>query len=257
MKNILLKVSYDGTDFCGWQRQDKADGGKPLRTVQGELETALSKMLKEPISVNGSGRTDSGVHAFGQTANFLSCYDSIPAENYVLALNGLLPRDIRVLESKEVPLDFHARFNAVCRTYRYFMAVGPSIPAHEMRYIWPLRHQPDLDTLNSMSSCLQGELDFTTFTASGDLCPSKCRFIEKASFYTEGKKIVFEISANAFLWKMVRSIVGSLIYYEHQGKDAKFFSDILYAKDRRLAGPTAPPWGLFLWSVDYNGIRRH
>ena len=149
MKNILLKVSYDGTDFCGWQRQDKADSGKPLRTVQGELEIALNKMLKEPISVNGSGRTDSGVHAFGQRANFLSPYDSIPAENYILALNGFLPRDIRVLESKEVPLDFHARFNAVCRTYRYFMSSGTTVPAHQMRYVWPLRHKPNLETLNS------------------------------------------------------------------------------------------------------------
>lgn len=257
MKNLLLKVSYDGTDFCGWQRQDKADSGKPLRTVQGELEIALNKMLKEPISVNGSGRTDSGVHAFGQRANFLSPYDSIPAENYILALNGFLPRDIRVLESKEVPLDFHARFNAVCRTYRYFMSSGTTVPAHQMRYVWPLRHKPNLETLNSMASCLSGEIDFTTFAAAGDLCPSKCRFIEKAIFYTQEDKIVFEISANAFLWKMVRSIVGSLIYYEHKGKDGKFFSDILYAKDRSLAGPTAPPWGLFLWDVDYDGIRRH
>ncbi len=257
MKNILLTVSYDGTDFCGWQRQDKADAGKSVRTVQAEIETALEKMLKQPVHINGSGRTDSGVHAYGQAANFISPYDSIPADKYVPALNSHLPQDIRIIESREVPERFHARFDAVCRTYRYFIHCGTTPAAHENRYVWSIRRYPDIARLNRMASCLSGEIDCTTFAAAGDQCPSKFRYLEKAVFYPDGDKLVFEISANAFLWKMVRSIVGSLIYYEQQGKDKDFFAEILSARDRSLAGPTAPPQGLFLWNVDFDGVRRH
>lgn len=257
MRNILLTVSYDGSDFCGWQRQDKADAGKPVRTVQGELETALFKMLGQPVALHGSGRTDSGVHAYGQAANFLSPHDSVPPEKYVPGLNSFLPKDIRVRASREVPPDFHARFNAVCRTYRYFMYCGSAPAAHEMRYVWPLRHYPDIQCLNRMASCLHGEIDCTTFAAAADASPSRYRYLEKAVFYADGDRLVFEIAANAFLWKMVRSIVGSLVYYERQGRDAAFFADILASCDRTLAGPTAPPQGLFLWDVDFDGKRRH
>ena len=115
MKNILLTVSYDGTDFCGWQRQDNAPdqgGGEAFRTVQGELEKALAKLCKEPVVVYGSGRTDSGVHALGQAANFYSPFESMPAENYVRAVNAFLPPDVRVTAAREVPETFSARKNA-------------------------------------------------------------------------------------------------------------------------------------------------
>lgn len=257
MKNILLTISYDGTDFCGWQRQDKADAGQPVRTVQGELETALAKLLKQPVAVSGSGRTDSGVHAAGQAANFFSPIDSIPVERYIPALNSLLPDDIRITGSREVPDSFHARFDAVGRTYRYFLHCGPTPSACEMRFVWPIRRYPDVRLLNRMASCLSGEIDCTTFAAAGDVCPSKKRYLEKAVFFADGDKIVFEIAANAFLWKMVRSIVGTLLYYEQQGKTADDFASALAAKDRMLAGPTAPAKGLFLWNVSFSGIRRH
>jgi len=257
MKNILLTVSYDGTNFCGWQRQDKSAAGKPVRTVQGELEKALEKLLKQPVSLIGSGRTDSGVHAYAQAANFYSPIDSIPSEKYLPALNSMLPQDIRIRNSKEVPEHFHSRFSAVCRTYRYFLYCGDSPAAHETKYVWAIHHYPDIKKLNEMASCLHGEIDCTTFAAAGDLSESKNRYLEKAIFYPEGEKLVFEISANAFLWKMVRSIIGSLVYYEKQGKDAIFFENILKAKNRSLAGPTAPHQGLFLWNVDFEGKRRH
>ncbi len=118
MRNILLSISYDGTDFCGWQRQDFADKGKSVRTVQGELEAALEKLLKQKVKLYGSGRTDSGVHAAGQAANFFSPIDSIPPDRYVQALNSFLPHDIRINSSKEVPEEFNARFSATSRTYR-------------------------------------------------------------------------------------------------------------------------------------------
>ncbi|AEE16597.1 tRNA pseudouridine(38-40) synthase TruA [Treponema brennaborense] len=257
MKNVLLTVSYDGTDFCGWQRQDHADRGEPVRTVQAELERALRIMLKTPVALTGSGRTDSGVHAFAQAANFLSPFDSVPPENYVPALNSSLPPDVRVTAAREVPPGFHARFDARMRTYRYFLYCGATPPAHETRYVWPIRRYPDIARLNRMASCLYGEIDCTTFAAAGDPCESKKRYLEKAVFYADGDKLVFEIAANAFLWKMVRSVVGSLVYYEQKGKDADFFAEILRARDRRSAGPTAPPQGLFLWNVDFESCKRH
>ena len=256
-KNIHLTISYDGTHFCGWQRQDKAAAGKPVRTVQGELEKALEKLAKEPVQLIGSGRTDSGVHAYGQAANFYSPIVSMPVESYIPALNSILPKDIRVREARVAEPDFHSRFSAISRTYRYFLYPEATPPAHMMPYVWSLRRRPNLKTLNQMAACLQGELDCTTFAAAGDVSPSKFRYLESAVFYPEGQQLVFEISANAFLWKMVRSIVGSLIYYEAQGKDATFFKEILEKKDRSLAGPTAPPQGLFLWNVSFSGQRRH
>jgi tRNA pseudouridine38-40 synthase len=257
MRNILLTISYDGSGFYGWQRQDRADGGKPLRTVQGELEAALETVHKTAVPLAGSGRTDSGVHAAGQAANFHSPIDSIPVANYVSALNNLLPRDIRIHAAKEVADGFHARFDAVSRTYRYVICCGATPFAYEAPYVWAIRRYPSLAVLNSMSACLQGELDFTTFTAAGDLSRSKSRYIEHAVFYPDGNKLVFEIHANAFLWKMVRSLVGSMLHAEGEGRDAAFFQATLEAKDRFRAGPTAPPQGLFLWQVHFAGVRRN
>lgn len=259
MRNILLTVSYDGTDFCGWQRQDKSDGGKPVRTVQGEIETALEKIHKTHIALTGSGRTDSGVHAFRQAANFFSPIDSIPAANYVPAINAFLPPDIRIVASKEVGEDFSSRFSATSRTYRYFIHTKNPF-ASQMRYVWPIHHEPNLQVLNEMAACLQGELDCATFAAAGDQSLSTCRYIEKASFFrdeNDSDVIVFEICANAFLWKMVRSLTGSLIFFEKSGKDAAYFKEVLDSKDRSRAGPTAPPTGLFLYDVSFEGERRH
>lgn len=264
MRNILLTLSYDGTDFCGWQRQDfkSADGTKPkyVRTVQAEIEKALEKVLKVPTKLYGSGRTDSGVHAQGQAANFFSPIDSMPPEKYVYALNAFLPHDIRINESKEVPEDFNARFSATSRTYRYFIHCGQSPLASEMRYVWPIHRYPDLRVLNEMASHLRGEIDCATFAAAGDQSLSTFRYLDNAVFYpdpTNGERIVFEISANAFLWKMVRSITGSLIAFEKAGRDGDYFKKVLESKNRKMAGATAPAEGLFLWNVAFDGIRRH
>ncbi len=259
MRNILLTVSYDGTDFCGWQRQDKSDKGKPVRTVQGEIEKALEKIHKTHINLTGSGRTDSGVHAFAQAANFYSTIDTIPVEKYIPAINAFLPNDIRIVDSKEVPEDFSSRFSATSRTYRYFIHTGNPF-ASEMRYVWAIHHKPDLEKLNKMASYLRGELDCATFAAAGDASLSTCRYIEDAHFYVDEKNpevIVFEICANAFLWKMVRSLTGSLIFFEKSGKEPEYFKEVLDSRNRKMAGPTAPPTGLFLYSVSFEGERRH
>ena len=259
MRNILLTVSYDGTDFCGWQRQDKSDLGKPVRTVQGEIESALEKLHKQPVKLTGSGRTDSGVHAFAQAANFFSPIDSIPAERYIPALNAFLPDDIRIVGSREVPQDFSSRFSATSRTYRYFIHTGNPF-ASEMRYVWPIHHKPDLEKLNKMASYLRGELDCATFAAAGDASLSTFRYIEDAHFYVEPKNpevIVFEITANAFLWKMVRTLTGTLVMLDRDKKPLDSMEKILAACDRTKAGVTAPPTGLFLYEIKFDGIRRH
>lgn len=260
MRNILLVLSYDGTRFCGWQRQDKSDGGKPVCTVQGEIERVLEKIHKSKVPLQGSGRTDSGVHAYAQAANFFSPVDSIPAERYALALNSLLPSDIRISSSKEVPENFSARFSATKRTYRYFIIPQHKASAAQMPYVWDIAHSPDIDTLNGMASCLKGETDCAVFAASGDKSHSTCRYIEDAHFFYEdlfpdSRALVFEITANAFLWKMVRSVVGSLIQFEKSGKDARYFKSVIESRERKNSGPTAPPQGLFLWNVCFDGIR--
>ena len=227
--------------------------------VQGELEKALQKIHKQQVNLTGSGRTDSGVHAFAQAANFYSPIDSIPVEKYIPAINAFLPNDIRVIGSKEVGEEFSSRFSATSRTYRYFLHTGNPL-ASEMRYVWPIYHKPNLSVLNKMASFLRGELDCATFAAAGDASLSTCRYIEDAHFFVDEKNpeiIVFEITANAFLWKMVRSLTGTLIFFEKSGKNLEFFKQALDSHDRKKAGPTAPPTGLFLYKVSFEGERRH
>ncbi len=259
MTNVLLSISYDGTDFCGWQRQDKSDGGLPVRTVQGELEGAIEKMVKGPAKLYGSGRTDSGVHARAQKANFISPFDSVPSSGYVRALNGFLPQDIRIQSAQIVPQDFNSRFNATSRVYRYFIRTGTVPPlASEMRYVWYQPHELHLDRLNEMASFLRGETDCATFSAAGDQSLSTRRYIDRAAFSADGAgALFFEIEANAFLWRMIRSLVGTFVQLDMKGAAPAAFKEILDSRDRRRALVTAPPSGLFLWDVKFDGIRRH
>jgi len=251
---IQLVVSYDGTDFGGWQRQKNA------RSVQEELEKALATMHGHPVRLTGAGRTDAGVHAMGQVAGFFTDIASIPADRFLLALNKLLPRDIRILASREAPRDFHARFDASRRSYRYFLLCGGTQDAFLQRYAWCLSNQPSIRKLNAMASVIAGEHDFSAFASAKDISVSKCRFIQDSSFWFEGDKLVYGISGNAFLWRMVRSLVGTMIFYEPKCADeaaaAACMADILASRDRKRAGPTAPPFGLFLWDVEY-GPRAH
>ena len=255
-KNILLSISYDGTDFCGWQRQDEQ------RSVQGELETALEKLFGQKINLQGSGRTDSGVHAKAQAANFLCPVDSIPDQNIPKALNNFLPRDVRVNEARAVGQDFSARFSATSRVYRYFILPKQIPCAASSRYVWPIKHQPNIQNLNEMAAVLRGELDCKTFAGAGDASLSTKRYIDKAFFFEEEdsfgqKKIVFEIEANAFLYRMVRSLTGTFIDFDKNKKGAADFKKALISCDRSKAGPTAMPDGLFLWQVKFDGVRRH
>ncbi|AEJ19351.1 tRNA pseudouridine(38-40) synthase TruA [Gracilinema caldarium] len=244
-RNIRLVVAYDGTDFSGWQRQG------PDRSVQGDIEDALFKMHKHPVQLIGSGRTDAGVHAIGQVANFITDISHIPAERFVPALNSILKRDVRILHAEEASLDFHARFDAKSRTYRYHIISGRHAMPHELRYAWQIWRQPNISCLNAYARLLIGETDCSLFASPRDPSLSRCRYISQARFFVAGTTLLFEITANAFLWKMVRSIVGSLLYYEERGYSVEQVQKLMNSRDHTLAGPTAPPEGLFLWNIDY------
>jgi len=248
MRTIKLVIAYDGTDFCGWQKQD---GNTGQRSVQAVIESALAHIHRHPVALTGSGRTDSGVHAAGQVANFHTDIDSIRPDRFVPALNGLLPQDVRVLEAGEVSADFHARFDARLRTYRYFFVCGRHALPHESRYALQLWRYPRIDLLNAYCRNLLGERDCSMFAGAGDSSKSRCRYIARAAFFVDGSRLVFEIGANAFLWKMVRSVAGTFLHYEECGTPPRELEDIIRRGDRSLAGPTLPPHGLFLWKVDY------
>jgi len=244
-RTIRLDLSYDGTDFSGWQRQ------KNVRSVQEEIEKALAVMHGHSVNVTGAGRTDAGVHAARQTAHFRTDIRSIPGERFRLALNKLMPKDVRVLDSREVDPDFHARYDARLRRYKYFVDTARECPPYRARYVWHLRRRLDLSRLNGMTSALIGETEFSAFSSARDPAENRFRFINGASWRREGDLTVFEISANAFLWRMVRSLVGSMVEFEGEGKDASWMRKVLESRDRRLAGMTAPACGLFLWNVEY------
>ena len=245
-RNIRIIAAYDGTGFSGWQCQKE-----PARTVQGELEKALITIHKHPVHITGCGRTDAGVHARGQCANFYTDIKSMDAERFVPALNSLLPRDIRILESTEAPETFHARFDALSRTYRYFFINGRSALPNELPYALQLWRQPDIMLLNSYCRFLKGEFDCTVFSSARDKSASRFRYIFEAGYFRDANFLIFEIRANAFLWKMVRSIAGTLLYYEEKQMDPKEFYAAITSGKRELAGPTLPPEGLFLWNVEY------
>ncbi len=247
LRKIRLLVSYDGSDFFGWQRQGREGG----RTVQGCIEQALASMHKHPVDAYGSGRTDTGVHACGQVLHFHSDIKNIAVQNFVPALNSLLPQDVRVLRAELADPDFHARFSARSRLYRYFIIPNRPARPHELRYAWQIWRKMDLQHLNSLATCLKGEMDCRIFAGSRDKSHSTSRYIWVSRFVQEGNMLVYEIEANAFLYKMVRSIVGSLLHGEQQGLSKAEFSRRLANFDASLVGPTAPAKGLFLWHISY------
>jgi tRNA pseudouridine38-40 synthase len=245
-RTIKLLIAYDGTDFLGWQIQ------KQGRTVQGVLEEALHTMHKEPVSLVGSGRTDSGVHAAGQVAHFATGLDGVPSERFAPALNSSLPPDVKVLQSCEVSPDFHARYSAVNRVYRYYFYPSPLCPPYMQRYAYDIKKRLDINRLNAMASVLVGEHDFTTFATAGEEDQTMIRTITSACFFSSGPHLVFHIAGNGFLRKMVRSIVGTLLELEQSGGSGDDAAAILQSKQRERAGTTAPACGLFLHRVDYH-----
>jgi tRNA pseudouridine38-40 synthase len=242
--NVMLTLAYDGTDFAGWQVQNRQ------RTVQGVLEAALARMLDRPVRVRAAGRTDSGVHAIGQVANFTAPM-TFPAERWAVAINSYLPPDVRVLAARPVAAGFDARRSALARGYRYQLLVGgPGLP-HLRRYCHHVRHRIDLRQMNRAASYLVGEQDFTVFTAARDPSPSKVRRVISAAFHPAPPYIVFRVVATSFLWKMVRSMVGTLLELAAIDAPAADVRRLIEGRRRTDVGQTAPARGLFLERVWY------
>ncbi len=244
-RRIRLLIGYDGYDFCGWQIQPN------VRTVQYELESVLKGVHGHPLRVYGSGRTDAGVHATGQVAHFDSDIASIPAERYELILNSNLPKDVRVYRSEEVPGDFHARFGARKRSYRYVVKQFEDMTPMDQRYCFGVPKLPSLVLLNAYARYIVGIHDFTTFSAAKDTNEIKVREIFQAVWTQNGTSLEFTISGNAFLWKMVRSLVGTMIDLAIEKKEPEVMRAILNSLDRTQVGNTAPPHGLRLERIDY------
>lgn len=242
--NVKLTLAYDGTDFAGWQVQNEE------RTVQGVLEAALARMLDRPVRARAAGRTDSGVHATGQVANF-SAPMTFPAERWAVAINSYLPPDVRVLAACPVAARFDARRSALARGYRYQLLCGGVGLPHLRRYCYHVRQRLDLRQLNRAAGFLVGEHDFTVFAAARDPSPSKVRRVISASFHPSPPYVVFQIVATSFLWKMVRSIVGTLLELAAMDAPASDVRRLIAGRHRAEVGRTAPARGLFLERVWY------
>lgn len=249
MRNIKLTIEYAGTDFNGWQVQSKNQ-----RTVQGELEKAIKRIFKKSSRLIGSGRTDAGVHALGQVANFTTP-SNIPIERIVPALNANLPDDIAVTRAEAVPLNYHAQFSAKRKTYRYTILNRRARTALEHKFCHHIPHTIDLKLLRAEAKHLVGRKDFRSFTAADpaerDKPGSKdtVRTIYKIAIKKSGDFITIDVTANGFLYKMVRNIVGTLLDISSKHLPPGSIKNILKAKSRRAAGTTAPAKGLMLLRV--------
>lgn len=250
-RNIKLVIGYDGTEFSGWQRQ------KHDRTIQGEIEQRLSLMTGQQIDLHGAGRTDGGVHAEGMVANFLS-HSTLPCRDLFRGLNSLLPGSIRIYSVEEVELDFHARFSALGKKYRYTIYTGPVQPPQLRLYSLHVTGKIDTRVMDGCLRLIEGSHDFSSFENSGSRDKSDCsgrgavRTISKAELIRIPTcRLVFQFTGDGFLRNMVRNLVGTLLEAGRGKYSPEKFGEILEAKDRTMAGPTAPAHGLSLQTVLY------
>jgi tRNA pseudouridine38-40 synthase len=249
MRRIKIQLSYDGTDYHGWQVQPG------LRTIQGALEQVISEIEGTPVQVAGSGRTDAGVHALAQVAAF-TIENPIPVENLVRALNRLLARDIRVLKAEEAHPDFHPRFQAKAKTYEYRILRAEICPPFERRYVYHHPYPLRVEEMIAAAPLLEGEHDFTAFAASDDRDDlpgnSKVRTILCSRVAQERDRLIYRVTGSGFLKHMVRNIVGVLLETGKGNVDRVGILARLEPGCGIPPGPTAPARGLYLISVEYD-----
>jgi tRNA pseudouridine38-40 synthase len=272
MPTFKVIVAYDGTDYVGWQRQ--ANGV----SIQALIEESLRALDERDVTVHGAGRTDAGVHALGQVAAF-TVNRSLPAAAVVRAINARLPAAIRVLSAEEVPGDFQPRFAAREKTYRYRIWNADTINPFESRYAWHVAGDLDLPAMRSAAAMLVGRQDFAAFQAAGSPTASTQRSIMTSTIAVgeqapaaavapldgahharcegdepAGVLIVYEVTGDGFLRHMVRTIVGTLVEVGRGRQPVEWVARVLAARERSMAGPTAPPQGLFLMRVGYDAL---
>jgi tRNA pseudouridine38-40 synthase len=244
-RNFKFILEYDGSSYHGWQRQ------QGVLTIQEVLESRLEVMLRSPVRVRASGRTDAGVHARGQVINFYS-NTNMQAEEIQRGLNSLLPADIVALHAEEAPQSFHARFSAKSKCYEYRILNRPAPSALDRKFAWHIRRPLDVASIRQCLLQIEGVHDFSAFMAAGSSVRSTERCVNKAELQSPlSDYLTFIFAANGFLRHMVRNIVGTLVDVGKGNLTPKEFSEIFASKDRRRAGMTAPAHGLYLISVQY------
>lgn len=248
-RNICLLLAYDGTNYHGFQRQNP-----PVVAVQNILEDRLGKICGDTIELAAAGRTDAGVHATGQTVNFFTD-GKIPLEKIPRAVNGLLPKDIVVLDAKSVDMNFSARHDALSKTYIYRLQTGALPNPFSRHYAWHIPSELDLPNMRAALALLVGTHDFSSFRASGGADMSPVRTLYRADIELRENVLTFTLHGNGFLYHMVRNIVGTVVNVGRGKLSPQDFFRIVEAKDRRLASPTAPPQGLFLTRVEYANLK--
>ena len=249
MRNIKLVLAYDGTDFSGWQVQPDAS------TVQGTLASAIGRINGEKVLPQGSGRTDAGVHALAQVACFQT-ESVVPAGNFLIALNDILPAAIRVLEAAEVPAEFHPRKSALAKTYRYRILRAAICPPLLARYVWHYPYPLNEEALAEAALLIEGEHDFTSFAAvdperGKDGVASNVRQVFSSRWRREAEEFIYEVRGSGFLHHMVRNLVGTFLLVGKGTLKPQDVITILEARNRSAAGATAPACGLYLVSVEY------
>lgn len=250
MRNLKLILSYDGTDFAGWQVQPDA------LTVQGTLASAIGRITGEKVLPQGSGRTDAGVHALAQVVTFVT-ESAVPTANFVKALNDLLPASVRVLDVEEVAADFHARHSALRKTYRYRIYRAAICPPFLARYVWHYPYPLHEEEMVCAAELVEGEHDFTSFAAvdperGREGAPvSNLRRIFSSTWERQGDEFVYTVKGSGFLHHMVRNLVGTFILVGKGTLLADDVTRVLEARNRSAAGATAPASGLYLVNVEY------
>lgn len=245
MKTYRMDVAYDGTRYSGWQRL-----GDDPETIQGKLETALSRLLEETLEIDGSGRTDAGVHARRQTVSF-STERAFAPDRLQAQLNHYLPSDITVLSLEEAEGRFHARYLATGKCYRYRLWNAPLVNPLERRYRHHVPEPLDLEKMRRAADVLMGTYDFSAFTAMKSKKKSAVRTLREISLKADGAALELTFVGDGFLHHMVRIIVGTLLEVGAGRMTVKAVADALAAQNRAQAGPLAPANGLVLWGVDY------
>jgi len=257
MPTFKLTIAYDGTNYVGWQRQAAGT------SIQGLLEQALAELNGGAVAVAGAGRTDAGVHALGQVASF-SLQRAIEPGTLVRALNARLPADVRALSADAVAEDFHARFRASRKTYRYRICTADVLNPFERHYAWHVPGTLDVDAMDTAARSLEGRHDFAAFAAAGATIRTTERTVMRSrvtrtkltveSALRGGDLIAYEITGEGFLRHMVRAIAGTLVEIGRGRRPGEQMREVLSSRDRGRAGPTAPARGLFLVGVEYRDL---
>ncbi len=244
MRKLKLTLEYDGTAYGGWQIQRNAD------TVQGRVAAALREVLREDLRLHGAGRTDAGVHARGQVAHFETA-SALPPENIRRGANTHLPPDIVILEAEEAGPDFHARYSARWKIYRYRILVRDTRSPLARNRAWRIVPPLDPARMREAAEPLIGRRDFAAFAASGSSVKDTVRELSRLEITEAGEELTLEFQADGFLYRMVRNITGTLVEAGKGKLTVREVAGILRSRDRTRAGPTAPPYGLCLEKVGY------